>query len=667
MIFASLVVEQEPVHWQDLPGQLELGVQNAGGFAAVALVIYCVYLFFQGPSVARLPWSWWQRLLLRLGIIGMVVGYGAFAALKLPELLGKLVASAEGQPVAATSFGSPAWPSFALTFGGACALFVLALPFLSDLPLWRGRRIWALARLSFKEAIRRRVLWVFSALLLVFLFGNWFIDYKPENQVRNYVRLTYWAMSPLLLVTAGLVAAFSIPADVRNQTMHTIVTKPVERFEIVLGRFLGYMILMTLVLAVMTSISLLYLFREIDPDAKKESMHARVPLYGRLGFASREQDFKGSDVGREWDYRKYIAGGSRSSQRAIWTYTDLPRELASRPDGSVRCEFSFDIFRTLKGEEGKGVRVSFQFVTRQAARPKTTGGWEVDPKRKAEFDQEYQQEMRKPDANPEQISRLLAEKHGLYEVLSKEIADYHTEFISLPAALFQNALATEHKPEASAKSGASASALSGKTGPSSVPTGGEDPQLIVLVKCEDGGQYLGVARHDFYLLAADGDFKWNFFKGAAGLWLRLCLVTGLAVALSTYLSGVISAMTTFFLYAGGGFKDFVQSLAEGKNIGGGPAESFRRLINRESLVTQLEQTPAGRLAQGTDMVYRWILSRVLDILPDVNRLDWTDYVSEGFNIGTIDMALLHVLLVAIYLLPWMLLAYYMMKSREIAS
>src|SRR5207302_7365335 len=109
----------------------------------------------------------------------------------------------------------------------------------------------------------RRILWTFSAFLLVFLFASWFIDYKPEDQVRNYVRVVYWAMTPLMLLTAGLLAAFSIPADVRNQTIHTIVTKPVERFEIVVGRFLGFMFLMSLVLCVMTGVSLLYVFREI--------------------------------------------------------------------------------------------------------------------------------------------------------------------------------------------------------------------------------------------------------------------------------------------------------------------------------------------------------------------------------------------------------------------
>ena len=49
------------------------------------------------------------------------------------------------------------------------------------------------------EALRSRVLWGFSSLLLVFLFASWFLPYKPENQVRNYVGVVFFAMTVLLL------------------------------------------------------------------------------------------------------------------------------------------------------------------------------------------------------------------------------------------------------------------------------------------------------------------------------------------------------------------------------------------------------------------------------------------------------------------------------------
>jgi len=103
--------------------------------------------------------------------------------------------------------------------------------------------------------------------------------------------------------------------------------------------------------------------------------------------------------------------------------------------------------------------------------------------------------------------------------------------------------------------------------------------------------YLGFAKYDFYILASEGTFALNFMKGAIGLWLRLAIVVGLGVVLSTYLSGVISFLTTMFIYVGGFFQDFIRDLAEGKNTGGGPMESLVRMVNREALVTPLQSTP----------------------------------------------------------------------------
>ena len=67
-----------------------------------------------------------------------------------------------------------------------------------------------------------------------------------------------------------------------------------------------------------------------------------------------------------------------------------------------------------------------------------------------------------------------------------------------------------------------------------------------------------------------------------------------------------------------------------------------------------------------DIGYRWVFRRLLDIIPDVDRLNWSNYVAEGFNIDGTDL-LLSTLLVLGYLLPWAVLAHYLMKSREIAA
>jgi hypothetical protein len=635
MIYASLVLERPPLQWADVPSGIVAWVTIAGGFATLFLALWLLYYYTLGRS-STTPGQKKQASLFAVSLVIALVG---FAAGVLFTQLGGLQASTQaGGQAKPTGSISQTIGTVCYLIGGGSALAAFLLPFAADFVHLRWRRIWALARLSFKEAIRRRVLWVFSAMVLVFLFASWFLPYKPEDQVRNYVRVVYWVMEPLLLLTACLVAAFSIPTDVRSQTIHTIVTKPVERFEIVLGRFLGYALLMSLVLVVLTGVSLLYVFREIDPDAKEESMRARIPLFGDLSFRGKDVNFQGDSVGREWDYRRYIAGGKNSVQRAIWSYTDLPSGLANRPEGKVPCEFSFDIFRTLKdreGQEGKGVHCSFAFQT-----------WRWDPKEEANYTRARNQSV----ADPDKLASDLAEQYGLYELFYKKIEDYHTQSIEVPAALFKNALN---------------SAAARPTSPSGEPM----PLLLVIVKFESPGQYLGVAKHDFYILDSEGTFAWNFFKGAAGLWLRLMLVIGIAVTCSTYLSGVIAFVATAFLYIAGIFRnsDYIKGLAEGTTAGGGPVESFIRLVRHDSLVTPLEAGAGANLAQGTDWIYRRVLQGLLYLFPDVDRFDWTGYVAEGFNIGIGTTFLLSTLLLVAYLVPWAILGYYLIKSREIAT
>lgn len=679
MIFATLVLEREPLRWSDMASGLESWIHDAGGFAALGIVIYIIARMALKPKASPILTSPLQRTVTTLAVVVMALAYCLYFVVQAPALFADINSVLTGKPVDKV-FPTLRISNWCLTVGGTAALLVVLLPLFFDAFRWRFRRIWAIARVSFKEAIRSRILWAFSALILVFMFASWFIPSKPENQVRTYVELVYRGMSLLLLPTAGLLAAFSIPNDMKSQAIHTIVTKPVERFEIVIGRFVGYMMLMTVVLAVMTCASLLYVFREINEDAKHLSMRARVPVFGRLYFLDpKESSFTGTDVGREWTYRKYIAGGATSTNRAIYKYNELPAGLGDRPEGMVPCEFSFDIFRTLslKSEQGKGVTASFYFWT-----------WRYDPARdkplyeqarvnalkvasqgdpqtvikkltqdivgRPATDAEIQAftKDKSPDARRNLVDALLAEKFGYYQAPSRVVVDYVTQTVEVPAGLFKNALSGTPKVSPELKASPS-----------------EDPELFVVsVKCDSEGQYLGCARHDFYILANDGAFALNFLVGSLGLWLRLAIVIGLCLVLSTYLSGIISFIVAMCIYIGGSFLEFIQELATGKSVGGGPMESLVRLINKDPVTTALQSTaPSVKLALGTDRIYGFILRRILNVIPDTERLDWTPYVAEGFQVSLSNLVPIGALIVVAYILPCIVLGYYLIKWREIAS
>lgn len=676
-MFAVMTFERDPMRFQDVPTELMSWVQTAGGWAAFGVFIWLMsgYTRMRAEDRARiLPW---QRSVFLLAVVVSILGY----LIAAPAWIASLAAKNPTLPSKFQSIG--------MTLGGAGALVAVLFPVVLNFPSLRVRRIFALAKLSFKEAIRNRALYGFSALLLVFLFGTWFIPYKPEYQVRSYVGVVYWVMKILLLITAVVLAAFSIPNDIRHQTIHTIVTKPVERFEILLGRFFGFTVLMTLVLILMTAVSVVYVLRGVDPEAAAESLKARDPLYGQLHFENTGDERKGTNVGREWDYRSYISASAANQepQYAVWDFPNAPAALANRD--IVRCEFAFDIYRTTKGHENKGVFCAFEFQTnnfnrrdkdkynadrnrwlgkrgqfsqqdiddwltgyhdRLASRPKPPSEGQIkelaDKKRvRLTAQKQGGDQYRLTDAA---IDDELAEEYGYYIEPAKNVTDYHTMFIDVPAGLFRNALET--------------------------PSGVEPVvETRVSVTQESSTQYIGMAKYDLYWRLDDphrsneqAAFAINFFKGAFGLWLRLCLVIGLAVALSTYLSGVISMLVAAMLYLGGGAIEYIQSIGGGTAPGGGPMEALVRLANRQVALIPLEESATATLATTTDIGFRWFIRRVLDIIPDVDRYDLTAYVGEGFNIP-IAQLLLDFGTLAFYLLPWIILAYYLMKWREIAA
>jgi ABC-type transport system involved in multi-copper enzyme maturation permease subunit len=679
-MFAVLTFDRDPVQYQDVPAQLFSWIQSAGGWAAFGVLVWLLagYTRMRAEDRARIP-VWQKRVFaasVGVSLLAYLIAGGAWLTQYVPRI--------KAETAIATYF-------FSLIIGGVGALAAAGLPFAVGLSSLRFRRIWALAKLSFKEAVRNRVLYGFSAILLVFLFGSWFIPYKPEYQVRSYVGVVYWMMKVLLLVTAIIVAAFSIPTDIRRQTIHTIVTKPVERFEIVLGRFFGFTALMTLVLLLMTSVSVIYVLRGVDPAAAEESLKAREPLYGTLHFENTGNKEKGTNVGREWDYRSYITAASpnQEPQYAVWDFAEAPSFLADRD--SVRCEFAFDIYRTTKGFENRGVSCKFEFQTAHfnerdkdsynadRSRWLSKGGlfsqkdlddWldgyrtrltnlslgplelneRLDKKRLRLIAQPLPGDPPQYRLSDAAIEDELAEEYGYYVVPAKDITDYHTLYIDVPAGLFRNA-------------------LQGRAGAGARPL----LQVRVSVTQQSATQYVGMAKYDLYWRLDDpksghekAAFTLNFYKGAFGLWLRLCLVIGLAVALSTYLSGVISMLVAGMLYLGGGALDYIQSIAQGTAPGGGPMEALVRLANRQVALIPLEDSTAATLATSTDVVFRWFIRRVLDLIPDVDRYDLTSYVGEGFNIPWTQLVL-DCGALSLYLLPWFVAAYYLLKWREIAG
>ncbi len=656
MLFSTMLLDRAPLQWADFPRALMSWVQNAGAIAAVATLIWFIAnLASSRLEKRRIAAPGYVLAILAVSWLGLFLVVGLFVLNWLSEDRLRHLLPTRGGDI---SIGD--WMLFVA--GGLALAVVIAPVLIAAATRLRWGRIWAVSRLSLKEAVRSKVVLIFGLMTLVFLFADWFVPYKPENQLRNYVRVLYWSMTPLFLMTASLLGAFGIPSDVKSQSIHTIVTKPVEKFEVVLGRFLGYAILVTLGLAVVTAVSLLYLVRGLTPEARQESYTARVPLYGPLRFHGTREPGRAENVGRIFDVRQYITGPSPSRpnvprQFAVWSFFDLPDSLGAGDD-PVRIEFGFDIFRLTKGVENQGVLCTFWFAD---------GRLPMDHLERAaeSMQRAYQQRLetlRNRAGNAEaiqkgeeQLRRELLDEYRLHATAGFNVTDYHTQHIDVPAALFQKLRQLETAEPR--------------------PAGDAQPpmfQVAVSVDYDSLGknqQMLGVAPPDLYILAAEESFIMNFVKGTVGMWCLMMLVLGVAVACSTYLSGVISWLCTVFLIIAGVFVTDIQELAENRpGTGGGPLESAVRLIQLKPPAAELDEGPTKTVVLTADEIYRWWLRRFLNLVPEVSRYDLHPYVANGFDISWTRVLFLDNLVpLAGHLFPWAILAFYLMKYREIAN
>lgn len=520
---------------------------------------------------------------------------------------------------------------FVINFFCGLALLTLSVELIFDCMRFSLRRLIAIARFSIKEAIRRKVLWVFLILGVVVLFASWFITTdKKTDQWQQYINLVFYVVTTMVLVTTGILACFSLPTDIKQQTIFTVVTKPVQKLEIVLGRILGLVFLMSFILAAAAGVSLIYVARGVDPEVAK-TIRARNVAFGRLRFQDIDsrgntvlKERGGEMIGRTWDYFQYLQGGT--GQEAIWFFSDVQDSIAKQD--KVLVEATFDIFRTSKGGDKveEGVPVQFAFVN----------------SKKWHNNFEEYREAREPQTNLPLTPVEKARKFGYYELPKPARAYDEGESTKV---YFPGSIMADSPPDA---------------------------VLEVHINCRATSQYLGTAERNLYVLLKEGNWIWNYFKGMLGVWFFMILVVVLGTVLSTYLNAPISLMVTILIIILGqpAILKYIDEQSQPydpvNRPGGRAGEAFYRLVNKENMVTVLQETAATRMVVAFDDYARYFFKLIHASLPDVEIYDRKMFVAEGFDIpmGEMTATFLRLLM---YCFPLLLLGYYLLSGREIAN
>ena len=143
--------------------------------------------------------------------------------------------------------------------------------------------IFVIARLTFREAARRKIL--LAALLLgliylaVYAAGFYYVNQDVENsqfttgllelnQIRNFLFMAgMYVVNFLTVAMAVLTSVDTLSGEIASGTIHTMVSKPLQRWEIVVGKWLGFAGMLSLYLLLMAGGTILLVYLIADYSA----------------------------------------------------------------------------------------------------------------------------------------------------------------------------------------------------------------------------------------------------------------------------------------------------------------------------------------------------------------------------------------------------------------
>lgn len=108
------------------------------------------------------------------------------------------------------------------------------------------RRIWAIAKNTIRQALRMKVAIIFIILLLVLLPVMGLTatgDGTLKGRLQTFVSYGLSLTSLLLSLLTIIVSIYAVTSDIEQRQIYTVVTKPIRRHQLILGKLLGVILL----------------------------------------------------------------------------------------------------------------------------------------------------------------------------------------------------------------------------------------------------------------------------------------------------------------------------------------------------------------------------------------------------------------------------------------
>jgi len=115
------------------------------------------------------------------------------------------------------------------------------------------RSVWAIAVNTIKQALRLRVAVVFIVLLGILLPVMGYIttgDGTLKGKLQTFTSYSLSLVTFLLSLLTIIISVYTLTSDIKYRQAYTVVTKPVRRFQVILGKLAGVLILDAFLLVV---------------------------------------------------------------------------------------------------------------------------------------------------------------------------------------------------------------------------------------------------------------------------------------------------------------------------------------------------------------------------------------------------------------------------------
>ncbi|MBP7050536.1 MAG: hypothetical protein KBE65_05940 [Phycisphaerae bacterium] len=119
------------------------------------------------------------------------------------------------------------------------------------------RSVWAVATNTIRQALRMKVAAIFIVLLLVLLPVMGYTasgDGTLKGRLQTFISYGLSLTGLLLSLLTIIASIYSVTSDIEHHQIYTVVTKPIRRYQLILGKLLGVIVLNVALLTLFSGI-----------------------------------------------------------------------------------------------------------------------------------------------------------------------------------------------------------------------------------------------------------------------------------------------------------------------------------------------------------------------------------------------------------------------------